>query len=134
MDRHILMQFTRYALVGLGSNLLIYMLYLGLTAWGMGPKLAMSLLYALAVMQTFFFNRKWSFRHDGRVDRAFVRYVTTYVFGYFLNLFGLWLAVDRLGLPHEVVQGALILTLAVILFLCQKFWVFTAATEVGTHA
>lgn len=105
-------QFTRYVLVGLASNLVLYLAYLALTAWGMGPKPAMSLLYALGVAQTFVFNRKWSFRHQGGFHGTFARYVVAYAFGYILNLTVLWLAVDRLGLPHQLVQGVMILTLA----------------------
>jgi putative flippase GtrA len=66
-------QFLRYALVGLGSNLLLYLAYLMLTALGVEHKTAMSFVYALGVTQTFFFNRAWSFQHKGAPRRAFVR-------------------------------------------------------------
>jgi len=118
-------QFVRYASVGLVSNLGLYLAYLVLTALGLGPKLAMSLLYAVGVVQTFLINRSWSFGHEGRLRGAFARYVASYAFGYTLNLGVLWLAVDRRGLPHEGVQAVMILALAVMLFLLQKFWVFT---------
>ena len=124
IDSHTRGQFLRYALVGLASNLILYLAYLGLTALALGPKTAMSLLYALGVAQTFLFNRKWSFRHAGGLHGAFARYVAAYAFGYLLNLAALWLAVDRLSLPHEIVQGVMILSLAILLFLLQKYWVF----------
>ena len=117
-------QFLRYGVVGLGSNLLLYLAYLGLTHLGMGHKSAMTVLYAVGVAQTFLFNRTWSFRHQGRLHGAFARYVASYALGYLLNLTVLWLAVDRFGLPHQIVQGVMILTLAVMLFLLQKYWVF----------
>ena len=117
-------QFVRYSLVGLGSNLVLYLAYLLLTYIGMGPKSAMTLLYALGVAQTFLFNRKWSFGHEGGLHSAFTRHVASYAFGYILNLAVLWIAVDQMGLPHQIVQGVMILTLAVMLFLLQKFWVF----------
>lgn len=117
-------QFLRYATVGLASNLVLYLAYLGLTMMGMGPKTAMSLLYVLGVAQTFLFNRTWSFRHEGGLHGAFARYVSSYAIGYVLNFAVLWLAVDRLGMPHQIVQGVMILSLAVLLFLLQKFWVF----------
>lgn len=131
MDRHTLGQFTRYVLVGLSSNLALYLAYLALTDLDVGPKQAMSLLYVLGVAQTFVFNRKWSFRYQGSMHGAFARYVATYAFGYFLNLAVLWLAVDRLGLPHQAVQGVMILTLAVLLFLLQRFWVFSPHSAAG---
>lgn len=117
-------QFVRYSLVGLGSNLVLYLAYLLLTYLGMGPKSAMTLLYVLGVAQTFLFNRKWSFGHEGGLHSAFARYVASYALGYVLNLAVLWIAVDRMGLPHQIVQGVMILTLAVMLFVLQKFWVF----------
>ena len=117
-------QFLRYAIVGLGSNLLLYLAYLLLTTLGMGYKSAMTLLYAMGVAQTFLFNSSWSFRHQGALHGAFVRYIASYAFGYILNFTILWLAVDRLGQPHQIVQGVMVLTLAVLLFLLQKYWVF----------
>lgn len=117
-------QFARYAFVGLASNLVLYLAYLGLTMLGLGPKTAMSVLYVLGVAQTFLFNRSWSFGHEGGLHSAFARYAASYAFGYLLNLAVLWIAVDRMGMPHQIVQGVMILTLAVMLFLLQKFWVF----------
>ncbi len=117
-------QFLRYAVVGLASNLVLYFAYLGLTELGIGPKTAMSVLYVLGVMQTFLFNRTWSFGHRSGLHGAFARYVASYAMGYLLNLLVLWLAVDHLGLPHQLVQGIMILTLAMLLFVLQKFWVF----------
>ena len=120
-------QFIRYSVVGLASNLLCYLVYLGLTKLGMNPKLAMSLLYALGVMQTFVFNKRWTFEHAGPRRTVFYRYCTAYGLGYLFNLAVLYLTVDLLGYPHQLIQGIMILTLAMMLFLAQKFWVFRGA-------
>ena len=121
-------QLSRYALVGLASNAVGYLLYLLLTYAGMGHKTAMTLLYAVGVLQTFYFNRGWSFGHDGRASTAFVRYVVAYVLGYLLNLGFLWLAVDNLHLPHQGVQAVAIVTVAAFLFVMHKYWVFAPLT------
>ncbi len=57
-------QFAKYAVVGVVSNSVFYLLYLLLTSAGMGHKTAMTLLYAVGVSLTFLLNRNWSFRHD----------------------------------------------------------------------
>jgi len=119
-------QFIRYVTVGVLSNGVLFAAYVLLTTVGIGPKLAMTLLYALGVIQTFFFNKRWSFRHGGTDGPAFVRYCASYVIGYGLNLAALWVLVDRLGYAHQIVQGIVILVLAVMLFLLQKSWVFPA--------
>lgn len=122
--RRTVLQLARYALVGLASNAFGYLLYLLLTGLGLGPKLAMTLLYGVGVLQTFVFNRRWTFGHKGAFGAVFIRYCLAYGLGYIINLVVLITLVDRLGYPHQAVQGIMILLLALMLFILQKFWVF----------
>jgi len=117
-------EFIKFVVVGLSSNLLLFVLYLRLTAQGMGYLKAMTLVYILGVAIGFVLNRSWTFSHKGRWSPAFLRYVLAYVFGYFFNLCMLYLFVDAINLPHQPVQGILILLTAAFLFLLQKYWVF----------
>jgi len=102
----------------------LYLAYLGLTQLAVGYKTAMSVLYAAGVCMTFVFNRNWTFKHEGHYSRAFIAYVTIYLFGYLLNLAVLYLLVDKMGYPHQWVQGCMILFLAMLLFTLQKLVVF----------
>jgi len=117
-------QFIRYVVVGLASNAVIYLIYILLTRLGMGPKLAMSLLYGVGLLQTFVLNRRWSFQFEGAATPALVRYALLYSAGYVIQLFALMLLVDQVGLPHQWVMGGLVLIMAVFLFIGQKVWVF----------
>lgn len=122
-------QIFRYAVVGLASNLISYVLYLLATWLGVGPKTAMTWLYMLGVLQTFVFNKRWSFRFDGAAAPALVRYATIYALGYVINFLALMLLVDQAGLPHQLVQGLMILCVAVMLFMAQRYWVFPQASK-----
>lgn len=126
MSLHI--QFTRYAVVGLASNAIGYVLYLLITWGGVGPKTAMTCLYIGGVLQTFVVNSRWSFGFAGAAAPALVRYATAYALGYFVNLLTLILLVDQVGLPHQLVQGVMILVVAVMLFMAQRYWVFPNAS------
>ena len=117
-------QFIRYLVVGLASNAVIYVGYLLLTQLGMGPKLAMSLLYGVGLLQTFVFNKKWSFRFEGAATPALVRYLVVYAVGYGVNFLAMMLLVDRAELPHQLVQGVMIFIVAIMLFSAQRYWVF----------
>ncbi len=117
-------QLLRYATVGLLSNLALYGLYLAFTYLGLGPKFTMTLLYFTGVLQTYFFNKSWTFKEPCRPGFPFLRYASAYLFGYCINWMALFFCVDRLGWPHQVVQGVMIIILALLLFLLQKFWVF----------
>jgi putative flippase GtrA len=122
-------QIIRFAAVGLVSNGILFVLYLGLTRAGLTPAIAMSLAYAAGVLQTFVFNRSWTFGHRGAAGAPFARYVVTYVLGYVGNLILLLLLVDRMGLPHQSVQAAAIVCVAIFVFTLQKHWVFRTPVE-----
>jgi putative flippase GtrA len=117
-------EFVRYVLVGIISNVLLYGAYIALTFAGTEPKLAMTILYAAGVAQTFAFNRRWSFRHGGSSRPALARYCAAYALGYAINYLALAHLVDRLGYAHQLVQGVMVVLLALGLFALQKFWVF----------
>ena len=124
IDAVISKQLLRFAAVGLASNLLLYLAYLLITQQGVGHKTTMTLLYAVGVSLTFFFNRNWTFSHQGHVTKSFIAYLSTYALGYVLNWVTLYLLVDKFGYNHQLVQGLMILFLAVLLFTLQKFFVF----------
>ena len=118
-------QGLRFGVVGLISNLLLFLFYLGLTTAGLDYKIAMSLLYLVGILQTFVFNKKWTFNRQAHPSTAFVRYFGLYVVGYLVNLLALFTLVDQIGWPHQWVQGVMIPIMALLLFLVQKYWVFS---------
>lgn len=122
-------QFLRYAIVGMGSNALLYVLFLALTAFGLGHKTAMTCLFGVGIVQSFYFNKRWSFGHDGAAHMALVRYLSTYALFYLINLGALYLFVDRLSFSHAWVQGLTMLAIIVPIFLMQKFWVFPQVSQ-----
>ena len=115
----------RYAVVGLASNLALYLAFISLTYLGIGHKFAMTLVYATGVFLTFIFNKNWTFGHKRHISSTFIRYVSIYAIGYLLNLGGLYFWVDKLGYSYKLVQGILIVLIAALLFLLQKYFVFT---------
>jgi putative flippase GtrA len=126
---HIKGQFFRYVIVGLASNASLYAVYLLMTWSGLGPKTAMSLLYCIGVLQTFVFNKSWSFRYGGEAGPALLRYVFVYALGYIINITVLMLMVDWGGMPHQWVMAGLVIFMALFFFTAQKFWVFQQASN-----
>jgi putative flippase GtrA len=122
-------QAIRFGIVGLASNILLYVLYLLLTAMGVGHKAAMTMVFAAGTVQTFVINKRWTFDHQGLLRSSFVKYVSTYISAYLLNLTMLWLFVDRLGYPHQIIQGVMIFVIALILFFLQRYWVFRVSGQ-----
>lgn len=126
-------QALRFGVVGVVSNAVLYAFYLLLTTAWLGPKTAMTLVYVIGLGQTFLLNRRWSFAHCGPAGGVLGRYLAANGFGYLLNFTLLWLAVDRLGWPHQWVQAAAIFIVAGCVFLLCKYWVFApSAPETAT--
>lgn len=115
---------VRYGLVGIATNLAGYALYLVVTHVGLGPKLTMTLLYVAGATFGYVGNRQWAFRHTGSVLHSSTGYVLAHAGGYLLNFALLHVFVDRLGYPHEIVQGFAILLVAGYLFLVLNLLVF----------
>lgn len=119
-------QFLRFAIVGCVSNGVLFLMYLALTMLGVGHKVAMSALYLVGIMQTFVFNKRWAFKYQGVAPTALFRYWVVCAAGYFLNLSVLMIFVDQLGFAHQLVQGIMILIVAILTFMAHKLWVFRA--------
>ena len=124
MSTRTLQQFVSFGAIGVASNAALYVLYLTLTALGVGPKTAMTAVFILGVCCTFALNRGWTFRHDGALGRSAVRYAGAYLVAYAINVAALALLVDGAGLPHQPVMLGLIVVTAVLIFAAQKLWVF----------
>lgn len=118
-------QLTRYAFVGIVSNLAGYLVYFLATNLGATPKITMTLLYGVGAAIGYIGNRNFAFSHKGSLLGSGIRYFFAHFFGYFINLAILIVFVDHLGYPHQWVQGAAIFLVAGFLFIAFKFFVFT---------
>ena len=129
-SRKTLRQFFTYALIGALTNVLGYAIYLLLTyLWG-APKLTMTGLYFVGASIGFLANRRFTFRHDGGIGVAGVRYLLAQVAGYLLNLVLLLLFVDWFDFPHQIVQAIAIVVVAIFLFVVLRVFVFAPSLAV----
>jgi putative flippase GtrA len=122
-------QLSRYVVIGVVSNVVLYTMYLGLTGIGGEPKIVMSALYLIGALQTFLVNRDWTFRYRSSTLRALVRYFIVYGLGYAVNLAMLILLAGMAGWNHRVVQAAAVLCVAALVFAMHRCWVFRSAGQ-----
>ncbi len=114
----------RFAIIGVLSNLAGYLVYLLITSLGIGPKLALSILYPVGILLSYFGNRNWTFDAKGQGISSGARFFLAYGLGYVLNFLMLVIFVDRLGYAHQLVQAAAVIVVALFLFVATKFFVF----------
>jgi|SRR5690606_19977954 len=123
-------QAIRYATVGILTNVLGYSVYLAITYLGGTPKTTMSALYATGVLISFFANRQFTFRHDGHIGRAGIRFLVAHSAGYAINFLILLVGVDKLGFAHQYVQGVAIIVVAGFLFVLLRLCVFPPENDI----
>lgn len=119
--------FLRYLLVGATSNGLGFLAYAILTALGLAPGFAVTLLYTLAAVLGFFWNRTFTFDHQGHRLSAALRYGFIQLSGCLLNVLLLTHFVKTRGYPHLWVQGLLIPVVAIYLFVLLRVFAFKEA-------
>jgi len=116
-----------YAMIGVATNLVGYSVYLLLTSLGNTPKITMTVLYVIGASISFFANKKITFSYKDDVLGSGIRFTITHLFGYLLNFLILMVFVDKLGYPHQLIQGIAIFVVAGFLFVCLKKFVFSVA-------
>jgi putative flippase GtrA len=126
-------QLVRYGVVGGIGNLAMYLFYCLMTYYGAGPKAAMTSVYILGAVLSFFGNRWFTFSHKGAFFQSGTRFVIVHLSGYLLNFFILSIFVDILGESHLLAQAIAIFVVSGFLFASLKFFVFgdTRANKFG---
>ena len=117
-------QLLRFGMVGVGTNMLLYLTYLVLVGLGLQYQLAMTASYVGGVVLGYTAQRQWTFRYRGPGAESAVRYLIAYAGGYLLNLIGLYVLVEHARAGAAVAQGVMIFVVAIGLYLAQRHWVF----------
>jgi putative flippase GtrA len=122
-SRHI-SQLFRYGMIGIAANLASYLVYLIATSMGGTPKLTMSVLYIATAIVSYLANKRLTFRYKGGFLGSGIRFSVAHFLGYLINFGLLYILVDKLGYPHQVVQVCAIVIVAAFLFVTFKLFVF----------
>jgi putative flippase GtrA len=119
-----LKQLFRYGVIGGFYNAIGYLIYLLITLLGVEPKLVVCVVYPTGALISYLANKKWSFSYEGRYRSSLATFIVAHFFGYGINLGFLYFFVDMRGYPHELIQIAAILSVALFLFFALRYFVF----------
>lgn len=114
----------RYGIVGLFNSLLGYLIYLAITWAWLDPKVAITIMYPIGALTAYFGHAKYAFSYQGATVGGMVRYVMAHVIGYATNIGILYIFADLLGYPHQLIQAVAIVTVAGVLYLLFRNFVF----------
>lgn len=119
----------RFAVVGLSSNLLGYLLFVGLSLLGASAFTALTGSFLLSMVISYFGNRGFTFAHQGNWRRSAAKFLAVAVFAYCFNFGILWLFVQLWGMPQIVVQFFAVGAVALCTFTLMRWWVFPTGAD-----
>jgi len=117
-------EFIRYACIGAATNVVGFLLYALFTTLSVSPVLTISIFYPIQIGSVFYLNKKWSFKHKGRISTSAIRFLISYVGCYVLNVAVLKYFNGYWGYSHLLVQAVVVVVIVPLLFVTQKLWVF----------
>jgi putative flippase GtrA len=92
-------RFGRFALVGLASNLLCYLVFLALLRARVSPVLANAFCYLLGLAVGYVANRHWTFRSRNRHLADLSRYGIAYALGFLVSVATMSLLIPFMAAP-----------------------------------
>lgn len=116
-------QVVSFGIIGVINNVALYGVYLLLTFLGVNVLLAMTLVFCGGVLLSWLLNGRFTFKRRLTSINA-KRMGVAYVVAYVANALLLGLSHYVFSLPHEAIQGVIMVLLAVGLFFAQRHWVF----------
>jgi putative flippase GtrA len=119
-------QIVQFGLVGVLNTLIDVAFYFLLSRSGLIPSLilAKGVSYAAGVLNSFYWNKSWTFQSHVESHRVFLPFVAANVFAVGLNLGVMNLALNTLGLPEPSALALATLTTFVWNFVISKFFIF----------
>ena len=108
----------RYAIVGVGTNATLYVVFVGLHWAGTPPAVTAAICYVLGLTLSYVINRAWSFQSEASHRRDLPRFLFAYAIG-FATTVGLIVLLTR-WMPAELAQILNIGLTAMVIYLSLK--------------
>ena len=132
-------QLTRFILVGVASNGIAYLAYI-LMALVIRPVVAMSILYAVAFVLSFWGNRTFTFNHKSGLLQTVFRFTLMHALLFSLQYGMHSYGVSYLGYPHQAVQAVSTILIGILSYIISRKLVFRTgvtrlmdAKNLGNH-
>tara|TARA_Y100000591_G_scaffold292774_1_gene280252 strand:- start:2498 stop:2908 length:411 start_codon:yes stop_codon:yes gene_type:complete len=117
-------QFLKYGFSGITLNLVGYLTYIMLTAFGFDPKMTVVIIAPFFILLTFFVQRKFIFESENNSLKTLLSYLILCLLGNLLNIFLLYVFVDLLFFPHQIIQFLSMIIIGILFYIALRKYVF----------
>jgi putative flippase GtrA len=120
--------------VGAGNTLLSWCVYVALVAVGLAYLVASGLAFAVGALNSYAFNRRWTFRSDDRPAREILRFGVVQCIGLGTDVSLLHALTRWVGLHHLIAQLLVFPVASTVTFLLSRNWAFAGAQRISRRA
>ena len=123
--RNLLREFISFNIVGIINTIIIYGIYSLFIFLEFDYRIALFLEYCFGIVFSFLVNRKFTFKHTGRISlRMVVSMIGSYVIVFVLNMALLIVFVEKLFIGKYLAQLFALAISVAVSFFAQKYIVF----------
>ena len=120
-----LLQPFRFLLVGTVNTFIgLSVIFAAKGIAGLDDLLSNLLGYSFGLLISFFLNREWTFRHNGRISPTAARFGIAFLLSYMANLMTVYGLRDGIGLNSYLAQAFGIVPYTLIFYLICRYYVF----------
>jgi putative flippase GtrA len=123
------LQWLRFATVGAANTLLSWSLYAVLEHFGIPYLLASALAFFAGALNSYAFNRRWTFRSRRRRVPEALRFGIVQCVGLALDVWLLFFFVHDIGVHHLIAQAIVFPLASLAMFMLSRQWAFAPRHE-----
>jgi putative flippase GtrA len=121
---------VRFCLVGLVNTAVgLGLIYACKFLLGFADIPANAVGYIIGLMVSFTLNSRWTFRYDGPVWPAVLRFVLTFVISYAANIVTVLFLIDGMGVNAYLAHAIAVVPYTTTFYLLSRFMVFASAAR-----
>ncbi len=117
-------QFIKFITVGVLNTLIGLAVFYFFSFLGFHYSLALGLSYGVGIINSYIWNKKWTFQGKGNVFVEMLRFVLIYLCSYLINLLLMYIFVEKIDIVPEISIVITLLLTTAISFIGHKLWSF----------
>ncbi len=119
-EKHI----SRFLFVGVLNLIVSYGIYFILLYLNIYYMLALLISSVIGIAHSFIWNKKWTFKSKGDVQKESIRFISVYGIAFLINLVILALFVEKMMFNPKIAQVFALSVVSIISFYGHKYWSF----------
>ncbi len=125
-----IIQFIRFGIVGVFNTLITaIIIWVLLELLHFSDYLANIIGYIVGLVNSFVWNRKWTFENNARISKTVFKFVITFAVSYLFQLGNLYLLLNYTTLDAYVCQLLSIIIYTIINFVLNRYYTFKIPTN-----